>query len=96
MPSDAVFINTSRGFVVDNMALAQYLRSHSGAQAHLDVHEPEPFDQDYPLLTLPNAKLYPHLASRTSTAVRNMSLVVRDVIAVLNGEQPQYPAPAHF
>lgn len=83
MKEDAVFINTSRGFVVDASALAAFLRTHPQAQAHLDVHEPEPFGPDYPLLGLSNAKLYPHLASRTETAMSNMSWVVRDVWAAL-------------
>src|SRR5690606_22923444 len=79
MKDDVVFINTSRGFVVDAAALADFLTDHPHAQAMLDVHEPEPFSQDYPLLGLPNAKLYPHMASRTVQAMDNMSWVVRDV-----------------
>jgi len=93
MKSDVLFLNTSRGFVVDNMALAEFLRAHPDAEAHLDVHEPEPFDDSYPLLGLPNAKLYPHLAARTQTAMLNMSWVVKDVWAVLEGRKPQWPAP---
>jgi len=92
MKPDVTLINTSRGFVVDTPALAAWLRAHPQAQALLDVHEPEPFGPDYPLLGLPNAKLYPHLASRTESAMRNMSWVVRDVVAVLGGERPQWPA----
>ena len=84
MKSDAVFVNTARGFVVDTAALATFLRANPAAAAHLDVHDSEPFGEDYPLLGLPNAKLYPHLASRTETAMRNMSWVVRDVWAALN------------
>ena len=93
MKSDVLFLNTSRGFVVDNVALAAFLRDHPDAEAHLDVHEPEPFDESYPLLELPNAKLYPHLAARTETAMLNMSWVVKDVIAVLEGRPPRWPAP---
>ena len=88
-----MFVNTSRGFVVDNVALAAFMH-HQQAQAHLDVHEPEPFDQTYPLLSLPNVKLYPHLAGRTDTAMRNMGRVVYDVLAVLKGRRPRHPAPA--
>ncbi len=92
MKSDVLLVNTSRGFVVDNVSLAQFLASHPAAEAHLDVHEPEPFDETYPLLRVPNAKLYPHLASRTETAMREMSWVVRDVMAVLEGGNPRWPA----
>ena len=91
--NSAVFINTSRGFVVDADALAAYLRSHPAAQALIDVHDPqEPFGDAYPLLNLPNARLYPHLASGTAAAKRNMSWVVRDIWRVLNNERPEFPA----
>ena len=79
MRPEAVFINTSRGFVVDHAALAAWLSAHPGAQALLDVHDPEPFDASNPLLGLPNAHLAPHLASRTDAAMEAMSWVVRDV-----------------
>lgn len=90
---DVVVVNTARGQVVDNAAFATFLRDHPGARAYLDVHEPEPFPEDYPVLALDNATLYPHLASRTAAAMMNMSWVVRDVWAVLSGERPRYPAP---
>lgn len=79
MRADAVFINTSRGFVVDHRALAGALRANPGMLALLDVHEPEPVTADNPLLGLPNAHLAPHLASRTDAAMEAMSWVVRDV-----------------
>ena len=40
-----------------------------------------------------NVLLTPHLAARTYTALENMSWVVKDVVAVLEAESPQYPAP---
>jgi len=89
----AVLINTSRGFVVDNVALAALLRERPGIRAHLDVHDPEPFGDDYPLLGCPNAVLYPHVASRTARALDAMSWVVRDVVAVLEARAPRWPAP---
>ena len=89
---DAILINTSRGCVIDAAALAEWLRGNPAAAARLDVHEPEPFDASSPLLGLANAHLAPHLASRTMTAMENMSWVVRDVAAVLEGRSPRYPA----
>jgi phosphoglycerate dehydrogenase-like enzyme len=93
MKDDVVFINACRGFVLDHVAMGEFLAAHPAAQAHLDVHEPEPFEASHPLLSLPNAYLYPHMASRTGTALLNMSWVVKDVWAVLDGREPQHPAP---
>lgn len=88
-----LLINTSRGMVVDAAALAGWLKRNPRARAMLDVHDPEPPPPDYPLWNVPNAALLPHLASRTDTALANMSWVVRDVVAVLQGESPRHPAP---
>jgi len=89
-----LLINTSRGFVVVPDALADWAKqvAPSGGRAVLDVHEPEPPPASYPLYGLPNVKLLPHLASRTDVALANMSWVVRDVAAVLEGQKPEYPA----
>jgi len=87
-----VLINTSRGLIVDDLALAGFLRAHPLAQALLDVHDPEPFEPDYPLLGLSNAHLSPHIAAATDTAQQNMSWVVRDVWRVLKGEEPEFAA----
>ena len=92
MKPDALLVNTCRGFVLDHEALAAHLRRHPGSQALLDVHEPEPFTTSHPMLGLPNAHLAPHLASRTRTAMDRMSWVVRDVMAVLEGREPEFPA----
>jgi phosphoglycerate dehydrogenase-like enzyme len=88
-----IFINASRGMVVDHVALAAWAGANPQARALLDVHEPEPPPVDYPLWELENVKLLPHLASRTHEALENMSWVVRDVAAVLEGRSPKYPAP---
>lgn len=90
---DATLLNTCRGMVLDSEALADHLRRHPGSQALLDVHEPEPPLANNPLWGLPNAHLLPHLASRTRQATENMSWVVRDVVAVLEGRVPRWPAP---
>lgn len=92
MKPDALLVNTSRGMVVDAEALASELRAHPARTAILDVHEPEPIVKESPLLALPNARLSPHLASRTVPAMEAMSWVVRDVWAVLEGRPPEWPA----
>ena len=92
MKRDAVFINASRGFVLDALALAALLWERPDTTAILDVHDPEPFAADYPLLSVPNCHLSPHIGAATATAHRNMSWVVRDVWRVLSGEKPEFPA----
>jgi phosphoglycerate dehydrogenase-like enzyme len=93
MKRDAILINTSRGEVLDAAALADAIREKRLAGAAIDVFWPEPPPSDFPLLNFPNVLLTPHLAARTFTAMENMSWVVRDVIAVLHGQKPKYPAP---
>lgn len=89
---DVVFINTSRGFVVDAAKLAAFLRQWPPACACIDVHEPEPIGADYPLLGLPNCRLTAHIGAATATAHANMSWVVRDLWRVLSGEKPEHAA----
>lgn len=90
--NNVILLNIARGFIVDAAALARFLRDRPGAQALLDVHEPEPFPPSYPLIGLPNAQLSPHIGAATATAHRNMSWVVRDVWRVLSGERPEHEA----
>lgn len=89
---DTLFLNTARGMLLDTAALADFLQAHPTARAIIDVHDPEPPPADYLLYELPNCRLLPHLASRTNAALENMSWVVRDVVAVLEGRAPEYPA----
>jgi len=89
---DAVLVNMARGFVVDPVALAGFAINNPASHAILDVHEPEPFGEQYPLLDIPNVHLLPHLGAATADAKRNMSWVVRDLWRVLQGESPHHPA----
>lgn len=93
LKQDAIVVNTSRGEVLDTKALADAIRAKKLAGAALDVFHPEPPPADFPLLGFDNVLLTPHLAARTHTAMENMSWVVRDVMAVLEGKSPKYPAP---
>jgi len=93
MKPTAILINTSRGEVLDDGALAAALRAKKIAGAAIDVFDPEPPRADYPLLGLDNVLLTPHMAARTHTAIENMSWVVRDVLEVINGRAPKHPAP---
>ena len=69
MKSTAVLINTARGAVVDNEALAFALKEGKIAGAGIDVYENEPpLAKDYALLSAPNAVLLPHVAYATREA----------------------------
>ncbi|CAB1337151.1 unnamed protein product [Coregonus sp. 'balchen'] len=65
MKNTAVFINTSRGAVVNQEDLYQALSSGQIACAGLDVTTPEPLPTDHPLLTLKNCVVLPHIGSAT-------------------------------
>jgi len=93
LKQDVVFMNSSRGFVVDAFALTDFLTRNQCAYAILDVHEPEPITTEYPLLHLPNATLYPHIACKTKTATTNMGWVVKDIVEVLQGNTPAFSVP---
>jgi glyoxylate reductase len=93
MKRTAYLINTSRGPVVDEEALAWALKERLIAGAALDVYEKEP--EIHPaLLTLENVLLMPHLASATTeTRTAMADLAVSNAIAVLNGHAPITPVP---
>lgn len=92
MRPHVLLINAARGMLVDHHAVAAWAKRNPDVRAVLDVHDPEPPGPDYPLWGLDNVRLLPHLASRTDEALKNMSWVVHDVWAVLQGRKPQYPA----
>jgi phosphoglycerate dehydrogenase-like enzyme len=89
----AQFINAARGACVDYHALADAIRSGRVSAATVDCHDPEPPTDDYPLFGLENVILTPHVAARVPQAVAAMCDVVYDIVAVLEGRQPQYAAP---
>ena len=91
MKRSAYLINTSRGPVVDERALAWALRMRLIAGAALDVFEQEP-KVEPELLTLENVMLVPHLGSGTvETRTAMADLAVRNVAAVLSGQDPLTP-----
>ena len=93
MKRSAYLINTARGPVVDEAALAWALRERLISGAALDVYEREP-DVHPDLLKLENVLLAPHLASATvETRTAMADLAVRNVLAVLAGEPALTPVP---
>lgn len=91
MKKDALLINTCRGAVVDNMALANAIVAGPLAGAGLDVTDPEPLPMEHPLLVAPNTMITPHIGAKTVSAYRRMHEVVEDVIRVLQGGKPINP-----
>jgi glyoxylate reductase len=88
MRSTAFLINTARGAVVDEAALAEAIASGRLAGAGLDVYEHEP-DIHPALLRLSNVVLLPHLGSATAqTRLRMGMMVIENITAVLSGGQP--------
>ena len=93
MKRSAYLVNTSRGPVVDEEALAWALRERLIAGAALDVYENEPTVHP-DLLKLENVLLVPHLGSATTeTRTAMADLAVENVLAVLAGKPPLTPIP---
>jgi glyoxylate reductase len=91
MKRSAYLINTSRGPVVDEAALAWALKNRIISGAGLDVYEDEPAVHP-DLLMLENVVLAPHLGSATTeTRTAMADLAVRNAIAVLTGQSPLTP-----
>lgn len=91
MKNSAYLVNTARGPIVDEAALAAALREGRIAGAGLDVYEHEP--QVHPeLLELDNVVLVPHLGSATVETRTAMAVLAADnVLAVLGGQRPPTP-----
>lgn len=90
MKPTAYLINTSRGPVIDEVALVEALKTGVIRGAGLDVFEHEPALAEG-LKDLPNAVITPHIASASQETRDAMSrIVAEDVIAFLNGETPTH------
>ncbi len=89
MKPDVAIVNTSRGPVINQAALIEFLQAHPMAQAGLDVFEVEPLPQDSPLYQLPNVILTPHSAYYSERSVQVLrDETFRSAIDVLRGIRP--------
>ena len=89
MKKTAILINTSRGPVVDQKALARALKEEWIAGAGLDVFEKEPMDAEDPLLQLDNIAMTPHLGSASTKTREDMAIkAVTNLLAGLEGKTP--------
>lgn len=88
MKPGAFFVNTARAKIVDNIALAELLRSGRIAGAALDVHEEEPPPADYAFRALPNVLITPHIGYNTREAGANMlRIAIETLEAYVRGER---------
>lgn len=86
MKPNAVFVNTSRGAVVDQTALYNALKAKQIFAAGLDVTDPEPLPLESPLLTLDNCVIVPHIGSASEHTRNEMArLAAENLIAGVSG-----------
>ena len=90
MKDTAVLINTGRGPVIDETALADAIRRGEIAGAGLDVLEEEPTPADNPLLDMDRVVVTPHMAGNSVEAYdKSREFAVANVTRVIRGEEPQ-------
>jgi D-3-phosphoglycerate dehydrogenase / 2-oxoglutarate reductase len=89
MKAGAILVNTARGALIDESALAEALQAGRLAGAGLDVLTQEPPPPDLPLLQMDNVLITPHAAGLTDTAYRRMCVeTVEQVLLILSGQPP--------
>lgn len=94
MKPTAVLVNTARGDLIDEAALAAALTNGALAGAALDVFQTEPLPQDSPLRGAPNLLLGPHAAWYSDVAVERLqSLVADEITRALTGQGVRKPIP---
>lgn len=87
MKPTAIFINTTRGGVVDQEALYAALVNGEIRAAGLDVTDPEPLPSDHPLLTLENCVVLPHIGSATvATRTKMATMATQNLLAGVQGD----------
>ena len=92
MKPTAVLVNTARGGIVDEAAVAEAVKTDRLAGAGLDVVADEPLKPGHPLNGVPNLILTPHVAGVTEEAMMRMARdSAEDIVRVLRGEPPVYP-----
>jgi D-3-phosphoglycerate dehydrogenase len=91
MRPGAVLINTARGDLLDEQAVASALAERRLAAAAVDVLASEPATSS-PLLDAPNAIVTPHVAAQTTQAIDRMGMMAaEEVVRVLAGKAPRHP-----
>ena len=97
MKDGAILINAARGKLVDEVALAEALRSGKLAAAAIDVYSSEPPPEGHPLVGLPNVVHIPHLGASTREAEREVGIqIVGQVVSALRGTDFSYSVNMPF
>jgi D-3-phosphoglycerate dehydrogenase len=92
MKATAILINTSRGGLIDTVALADALQRGKIAGAALDVFEQEPLPKDHPLRNSPNALFTSHVAWYSELSVPELQrMAAEEAVRAVKGEAPQNP-----
>lgn len=92
MKETAIFINASRGGVVDEKALYEALNQGEIEAAGLDVFSKEPIDSSHPLMQLENVVCLPHIGSASvETRMKMLELCFKNLKAVFSGKDPLTP-----
>ncbi len=95
MKPTAILVNTSRGPVVDHLALADALRDGTIWAAGLDVTDPEPIPMDDQLVGLDNCLIVPHIASASrATRAKMAEMAAANLLAGVRGEALPTPVTA--
>ena len=93
MKSSAILVNMARGPIWNEADVLEALKTGRIAAAGSDVFEEEPTPAQNPLFTMDNFVGTPHMAAHTNEGMMRMSLVAKDVLAVLEGQRPEFPVP---
>jgi D-3-phosphoglycerate dehydrogenase len=91
MKPSAFLINMARGPIWKEADVVEALQDNRFAGAGSDVYEIEPITPENPLLKLDNFVGTPHMSAHTEEGMIRMSMVAKDVLAVLEGREPEFP-----
>ena len=95
MKPNAILVNTARGAVVDQLALAEALNARTIEGAACDVWEREPAQLEHPLFTCDNFIGTPHVAGiSVEGQIDNRTKQAQEVVRVLSGQPPRNPVVA--